>query len=706
MNIKSLVALGLAVLLFLTPVASATAAPVSEGAVGQAAEAGLIPAGFLVKEDATITRAEFLDLTDRLYTALQTAPVPVDPGNAGEAVTLQEASAILVELIDAAFGDADVGLYTETVFDDNWQLSGEYRPAVNYLYHYGVIGTPGVYKIYPQQKLTVRQAADLVYKIYAAGNAGKFNMATAISEEWEWHIDPVYDGLGPNTKFSGGLAAVSLEGKYGYIDRFGIPVIPFQYDRGYDFSEGLAKVSQGGKVGYINKQGTVVIPLQYDDGGDFSEGRVWLKQDGKYGFADDRGIVLIPLQYEYAYPFRESLAPVKENGRYGYIDPWGKTVIPFQYTWASSFSEGLARTGSKGEYNYIDKTGQIALQLNYDYLFDFADGRAIVFNRDQYGVIDKSGNFLIPFGRWGLIYGFRNGLSVAHGNSGYEGNHSFINTGGDVVIGSQPFYDAEGFSEGLGTVASHNKVTDQVTRSYITRNGELILPKRTDIKSVSPYDANAFYLQAFSEGLAAVVTAEGKLGFIQNPLFKRPVEGAAVLEGSSQAAAGAGYDLTYGLRMAKNVSAQQIFLTYDRDLLDLQNPVVLSGGTEIVQTKEVAPGQVRYLLASLGSSHQLESRVEVVKFHFITKQQVVSGKYTASVSAVLADEKGNERTAGPVWNAIPAASIAVTGEGGATGISAKGGTLQLLAEVLPGNADNRAVAWTLHNEDGTVTDKA
>ncbi|RAU95722.1 WG repeat-containing protein [Paenibacillus sp. YN15] len=705
MKIKPLIAAGLAFLLLAAPLASVSAAPVGEGAIGQAAYEQLIPGSLLGKAPGDkITRGEFADLVSLLNVKLGVPAWGWQGGTLQDPVTLQEAAVVLVQTIDAAFPKADVGLYTETTFDDNWQLSGEARPAVNYLYHYGIAGIPGSYRISPQHSLTVQQAVNMVRKIYTAG--AKFDVSTYIPDQWEWHIEPIYDGLGPNTRFSGGLAAVSQNGRYGYIDRSGKVAVPFQYDMAYDFSEGLAKVEKSGKAGYINKQGTVVIPLAYDDGGSYSEGRVWLKLDGKYGFANEAGIIVVPIQYDYAYSFKEGLAPVREDGLYGYIDPLGNTVIPFQYPWASSFSEGLARTGSKGQYNYIDKTGQVALPLNLDYLFDFEDGRAIVFNRDQYGVIDKNGNYQIPFGKWGLIYGFHNGLSVAHGDSGYEGNHSFINTSGNVVIGSQPFYDAEGFSEGLGTVASHNKVTDKVTRSYITRTGELVLPKRANIKDESPYDGNSFYLQAFSEGLAAAVTKDGKLGFIENPLLKRPVEGTAVLKGDLQAEAGSDVELAYGLRMAKNVSAQKVVLAYDEALLELQGaPDVLSGHTVIAKTAGVSPGVVRYTLAVLGST-QLQSDVDVLKFHFKAKQAIPAGAYAASVSAMLADEKGNEWTADTVWNAIPAEGIVVTGAGGATAITAKGGSLQLNAAVLPANADNPAVTWAVYNEDGTATDKA
>ncbi|TJY41574.1 DUF1349 domain-containing protein [Cohnella pontilimi] len=58
----------------------------------------------------------------------------------------------------------------------------------------------------------------------------------------------------------------------------------------------------------------------------------------------------------------------------------------------------------------------------------------------------------------------------------------------------------------------------------------------------------------------------------------------------------------------------------------------------------------------------------------------------------------------PFWN--PVTTVTVAGEGGATSITAKGGTLQMSADVLPAIAPNKSVLWSVVNSDGTVTDKA
>ncbi len=80
-------------------------------------------------------------------------------------------------------------------------------------------------------------------------------MAATVTEVVPCKYDDVED-------FVEGLAAVKLDGKWGYIDTTGREVIPFKYDYAGDFSEGLAAVNLDGKRGFIDTTGQVVIPCK------------------------------------------------------------------------------------------------------------------------------------------------------------------------------------------------------------------------------------------------------------------------------------------------------------------------------------------------------------------------------------------------------------------------------------------------------------
>ncbi|WP_141692628.1 Ig-like domain-containing protein [Paenibacillus pectinilyticus] len=55
---------------------------------------------------------------------------------------------------------------------------------------------------------------------------------------------------------------------------------------------------------------------------------------------------------------------------------------------------------------------------------------------------------------------------------------------------------------------------------------------------------------------------------------------------------------------------------------------------------------------------------------------------------------------------VAVASLNVTGANGTSAITTKGNTLQMAAAVLPANATNQTVTWSVYNLDGTTTDKA
>jgi hypothetical protein len=112
--------------------------------------------------------------------------------------------------------------------------------------------------------------------------------------------------------FSEGLAAVSQGDKWGYIDKQGHLVIALQYGglpeewknnpmltrneanmmkavsmfAAKDFHEGLAAVSRNGKWGFVDKNGKVVVDFQFDDAGDFHEGLARVRNKDNRHYTD------------------------------------------------------------------------------------------------------------------------------------------------------------------------------------------------------------------------------------------------------------------------------------------------------------------------------------------------------------------------------------------------------------------------------------
>jgi len=139
-----------------------------------------------------------------------------------------------------------------------------------------------------------------------------------------------------------GIAAVSGDRGWWYIDRTGKPVIqPFLFDNGPDpFRENLARFPRDGKFGFFDRRGVVVIRPAFDFAAPFSGGRAavcegcrkvdrgehWNMEGGRWGFIDRTGAIVIPLRYEDAHDFARGKAQVKLDGAWVTIGPAGAMI--------------------------------------------------------------------------------------------------------------------------------------------------------------------------------------------------------------------------------------------------------------------------------------------------------------------------------------------------------------------------------------------
>ena len=140
----------------------------------------------------------------------------------------------------------------------------------------------------------------------------------------------------------GGDNEITL-GKYGYADKTGKLVIPFEYDYAEPFYKGIAKVSKGGREFYIDKKGKECLSIENDKLSDYVEfssngwgalskernenGLMMVEKDGKYGWKNGKGDIVIPIQFESASDFSDGLAWVKLNGVIGFVDKDGNSTF-------------------------------------------------------------------------------------------------------------------------------------------------------------------------------------------------------------------------------------------------------------------------------------------------------------------------------------------------------------------------------------------
>lgn len=218
--------------------------------------------------------------------------------------------------------------------------------------------------------------------------------------------------------FSEGLAAVRLNGKWGFIDKEGKVVVPCKYDGAGSFSEGLAAVMLNDKWGFIDKTGKEVAACQYYDVSEFSEGLAAVVNDArKLGFINTTGAVAIPFSFYYtmsAWSFRNGVAPVAIGGTAGdygdggpalnaYINATGAVVAKLgesaydtleqQYwTWDGVDSGNYDTYYKDGKWGFVSRAGGEVVPCKYDEAYSFSEGLAAVDLSGKWGFLSITGS--------------------------------------------------------------------------------------------------------------------------------------------------------------------------------------------------------------------------------------------------------------------------------------------------------------------------
>lgn len=311
------------------------------------------------------------------------------------------------------------------------------------------------------------------------------NRGGFIDRAGEIAIPLCFDTVG---EFSEGLARFERDGRWGYLDRAGNIVIRPRFAWANEFSEGLARVQVsgealgvGGRWGFIDRSGRVVVKTAIDlDGNDpekaaFHEGLAIVGQIGQRGYIDKSGRLAIGRRFGFAYDFHDGIAAVsedREGERWGFIDRTGRWVIPPRFDWATRFEEGVAAVNRKRDCGFIDRTGAFVLKPPVSggeadcsaVWSSFRNGLARWKFGAKFGYLDHAGRIVIE-PRFDLADGFSEGLAAAQ----IGGLWSYIDTHGKMVIEPRELHSAEAFHNGLARV-----VTKDGKPGYIDRSGKYV----------------------------------------------------------------------------------------------------------------------------------------------------------------------------------------------------------------------------------------
>ncbi|KAK3582429.1 hypothetical protein CHS0354_023975 [Potamilus streckersoni] len=322
-------------------------------------------------------------------------------------------------------------------------------------------------------------------------------------------------------EFSEGLAAMYYEGKKGFINEKGLPVIKSLYQDVGKFSEGLAWVSSkeseySQKVGYIDATGKMVIPQKYLSATDFKNGRAIVREKKGYvtftGVIDKSGKIIIPVDFPAIREFHNGVAAFRkydrENALWGFMDENGKQIIEPEFLSVGDFKTKVTYARKRDElFVIIDKKGNKVMKEKFQYVSNFENGYAKVLSLDgEWAYIDSLGQYLSS------IYFELVGEISENIYAGQKlGNWGYLNNQGEMLTEFE-FKDARPFKQGRARVSANG-----TKYGYINKKGKSVIGFLFDQAT------------DFTEGFAQVMS-EGKWYHIDTNGVKLYAEGYDYVE--------------------------------------------------------------------------------------------------------------------------------------------------------------------------------
>ena len=239
---------------------------------------------------------------------------------------------------------------------------------------YGIIGPNGneVYK--PELNMIRRVGNNFIgettrYKEGMLNPEGKWLIPPVYSTIWDFKAVrtffnyPIvrfsnYNDLDINSKF----LRIWKQDFCGVATASGKVVIAPKYEAITSFSGGVAAVSVDGKIGFVDTKGKTLIPPKYDSATPFAE-VIAVKTEDNWSFIDKTGLHLktdavdgIVTQQNGEW-FADGLGAVVVNRKVGYINAHGTLVIKPQFDAGMPFEWGHAAVWDVDRWKFIDKQG-------------------------------------------------------------------------------------------------------------------------------------------------------------------------------------------------------------------------------------------------------------------------------------------------------------------------------------------------------------
>ena len=205
-------------------------------------------------------------------------------------------------------------------------------------------------------------------------------------------------------------------GGYHWVRANGVAAFPGKWDHAFDFQdEGLAAVKKNGRWGFINRKGEIVIPYEWGETRGFGGNGLACVAVGsnysrrRWGIIDSSGQLVVPLYFDRLSGFDDfGMCGAEAAGRAGFINEKGAIVVPFRYQWVEKFdSYGMARVAihkpyGKIKHGWVDRVGNTVIPTEFDetnYRREEWDLSVLSVRKDKAGsgLLDRKGRLVVGY---------------------------------------------------------------------------------------------------------------------------------------------------------------------------------------------------------------------------------------------------------------------------------------------------------------------
>ncbi len=305
--------------------------------------------------------------------------------------------------------------------------------------------------------------------------------------------------------FSEGKAAVKSNGLWGYVNEQGKLIANFGYKEAYPYSCGMAAVvNENDSLGFVDSFGLLIVPFSYDkvENLKFVDSVCIVRKNGEQIQIDTKGNVLgqvvQAIRTETPRSNRKSqLEKLRATALYD--------VAPTPFDELGMFNNGYAivmqknEAGKKG-YGVLTSKGQLVVPCEYDQIegpFTSAVEYFVVEKGGQLGAIKTDGSNLIPC-EYQKVFSTGSEMIMVQ----KDGLLGFVDKKGTLAIPCK-FEDAVAFNASVTGVSAWKK--DKKVWNFINQKGEVVATP--EYEEILP----------FCNGICPV-KKKGKWGFVNEEL--------------------------------------------------------------------------------------------------------------------------------------------------------------------------------------------